>query len=72
MFDLHAFPSNAQKSNIESRKIEEQINMFQTKEQDKTSEKDLNKMKISDLSDQEFKISYKRSSCHGAGVNKSK
>lgn len=32
------------------------MNMFQTKEQDKISEKDLNKMKISDLPNKEFKI----------------
>ena len=30
--------------------------MFQTKEQEKTSEKDLNETEISDLSDKEFKI----------------
>ena len=30
--------------------------MFQTKEQDKTSKKDLNKIEISDLLDKEFKI----------------
>lgn len=40
----------------ELRKIMRQMNMFQTKEQDKISEKDLNKMKISDLPNKEFKI----------------
>lgn len=34
----------------------EQRNMFQMKEQDKTSEKSLNEMEINNLSDKEFKV----------------
>ena len=33
------------------------MNTFQTKEQNKTSKKDLNEMKINNLPDKEFKIS---------------
>jgi len=36
--------------------MKKQKNMFQTKEQDKTSETDLNETKIHDLLDKEFKI----------------
>ena len=32
------------------------MNMFQTKEQDKTTEKELNKMEVSNLPDKEFKV----------------
>ena len=40
----------------ESRKMKKQRNMFHRKEQDKTSEKDFNETKISNLPDKEFKI----------------
>ena len=36
--------------------MQRQRNMFQMKEQDKTSEKELNKMEISNVSDKEFKV----------------
>ena len=40
----------------ESNKRKKQRNIFQTKEQDKTSEKDLNEKDISYFSDREFKV----------------
>lgn len=39
--------------------MKKQRNRFQTKEQEKTQETDLNKMEMSDLPDREFKISHK-------------
>ena len=47
---------NAEKPNRELRKMKKQKNMFQAKEQDKISEKDLNEMKLSGLPDKEYKI----------------
>ena len=40
----------------ESGKMKRQRNMFQMKEQNKTSERELNKKKISNLPDKEFKV----------------
>ena len=39
----------------ESRKMKKQRNMFQTKEQDKSPETNLNETEVSDLPDREFK-----------------
>lgn len=40
---------------MELSKTKRQKNMSQTKEQDKVTEKELNKMEISNMSDEEFK-----------------
>ena len=42
--------------NRELGKMRQQRNMFQTKEQDKTSEEELSKVEISNLPDKEFKV----------------
>ena len=44
------------KQHGESRKMKKQRNTFQTKEQDKSPETDLNKTEISDLYDRELKL----------------
>lgn len=44
------------KKHRESDKIKQQKNIFQTKEQDKTSEKELKKIKISNLPEKEFEM----------------
>lgn len=43
-------------TNTEPGRMKKQKNVFQTKEQDKSSEKKLNKMKVSNLSHKEFKL----------------
>lgn len=43
-------------TNTKSNKMKKQRNVFQMKEQDKTSEKQLNKIEISNLPDKMFKV----------------
>ena len=58
--DITALPNTYRNKHREAAKMWRQRNMAQMKEENKTPEKELNKMEISNLSDAEFKTLFIR------------